>query len=249
MRSYNLSFISDNNLFNHVKETMEKYSFNINLIKFNSNLIDPIKLTFDKMAYNKEWKDVIESEVYRQIDKSNTNHIGYFHQNIFKYFNNCEVPKEGWDVIFDDVKNKKKYYVEMKNKHNTMNYSSSSKTYMNMQNHLLTSLDKDISICSLVEVIATNSQNIPWVITLNKTKMVPNERLRRISIDKFYEIVTGEREAFKNLCAILPIVMEDVFEALPDSFINNTVYSELILKNSDILKSIYKLAFSSYLGF
>ena len=92
MRSYNLSFISDNNLFNHVKETMEKYSFNINLIKFNTNLIDPIKLTFDKMAYNKEWKDVIESEVYRQIDKSNTNHIGYFHQNIFKYFNNCEVP-------------------------------------------------------------------------------------------------------------------------------------------------------------
>ena len=37
MREYNLSFIDDENLFNHVKETIEKYRFKINLKEFNKN--------------------------------------------------------------------------------------------------------------------------------------------------------------------------------------------------------------------
>ena len=94
MRSYNLSFISDKNLFTHVKETVEKYRFKIDLKKFNKNLIDPIKLTFDSKIYAKSVEEIIESEIIRQMDKSNTNHIGYFHQNIFKYINkNWSVPK------------------------------------------------------------------------------------------------------------------------------------------------------------
>ncbi|PHS42365.1 MAG: hypothetical protein COB07_01085 [Sulfurovum sp.] len=32
---YNLNFISDENLFSHVKETVEKYRFTIDLKKFN----------------------------------------------------------------------------------------------------------------------------------------------------------------------------------------------------------------------
>ena len=51
-------------------------------------LIDPIKLTFDARVYQKSIDFVIENEVLRQIDKSNTNHIGYFHQNIFRYMGN-----------------------------------------------------------------------------------------------------------------------------------------------------------------
>ena len=43
MRNYNLGFISNENLFFHVQETVEKYRFNIDLKKFNKNLIDPIK--------------------------------------------------------------------------------------------------------------------------------------------------------------------------------------------------------------
>ncbi|MCK5855710.1 MAG: Eco47II family restriction endonuclease [Sulfurovaceae bacterium] len=37
-----------------------------------------------------------------------------------------------------------------------------------------------------------------------------NERIRRVSIDKFYEIVTGEKEAFRQLVEILPRVIDDV---------------------------------------
>ena len=85
MNTYNLGFISDVDIFQHVKNTVEKYRFVINLKAFNKNIIDPIKLTFDAKIYGKTIDEVIEAEVLRQLDKSNTNHIGYFHQNIFSF--------------------------------------------------------------------------------------------------------------------------------------------------------------------
>ena len=68
----------------------------------------------------------IKDELVRQRDKTNSNAIGYFHQNMFKYIRNCEVLREEFDVIFTQSDGNK-IYVEMKNKHNTMNSSSSQK--------------------------------------------------------------------------------------------------------------------------
>ena len=193
MRNYNLGFITNEAIFAHVKKTVNKYRFNINHADFNKNLVDPIKLTFDSKIYKRDIVDVIEDEVLRQIDKSNTNHIGYFHQNIFHHFGNgWTVPKNGYDVI-NTIKH---IYVEMKNKHNTMNSSSSQKTYMRMQNTLL---NDPQATCMLVEVIATKSQNIAWGTSLDGQPML-NEKIRRVSIDKFYEMATGDNLAFKKLC-------------------------------------------------
>ncbi|MGY6530354.1 MAG: Eco47II family restriction endonuclease [Cyanobacterium sp.] len=92
-------------IYNHTKETVEKYKFKIDLKTFNKNLIDLIKLTFDSKVYHRSIVDVIESEIIRQMDKSNTNHIGYFHQNIFQYIGNgWTVPKHGYDVINEKLK-------------------------------------------------------------------------------------------------------------------------------------------------
>ena len=44
-------------------------------------------------------------------------------------------------------------YVEMKNKHNTMNSASSAKTYIKMQGQIL---EDDDCACLLVEAIAKN---------------------------------------------------------------------------------------------
>ncbi len=187
---YHLSFISDKDLYAHVKETVEKYRFSINLKKFNKNLIDPIKLTFDSKVYGKTVEEIIESEIIRQIDKSNTNHIGYFHQNIFRYFSGAwKVPESGFDLINEE----EKIFVEMKNKHNTMNSSSAQKTYITMQSKILEGAD---ITCMLVEVIAKNSQNSPWKISINGQQF-NHDNIRRVSIDKFYSLVTGEIDAFK----------------------------------------------------
>ncbi len=248
MRVYNLSFIEDIHLFNHVKETIEKYRFTINLKEFNKNLIDPIKLTFDAKVYGKSIEEIIEMESIRQIDKSNSNHIGYFQQNIFRYIHHKEskitdwvVPKKGFDIV-NEVD---KIYVEMKNKHNTMNSSSSQKTFMRMQNQLL----KDPqSQCLLVEVIAKKSQNVAWRVSLDGETTV-HEKIRRVSIDKFYEIVTGEREAFKQLVEVLPMVMDDVLEEIEQQGIENSVFQELEAIDTNILKSLYLLSFEKYEGF
>lgn len=240
--SYQLSFISDDDLFNHVQQTVEKYRFTINLNQFNDNIIDPIKLTFDAKVYDKAIQEVIEFEILRQLDKSNTNHIGYFHQNIFKYLgNDWHVPNEGFDVVNE----RQKIYVEMKNKHNTMNSSSSQKTYMRMQSALL----KDPQVtCMLVEVIATKSQNQAWQVSLDGQRVV-NERIRRVSIDQFYNLVTGEPTAFKQLCEVLPSVISDVVAIIKRRDSVNTVFAELTELSDNLLNSLYLLAFKKYQGF
>ncbi len=240
--TYNLDFISDADLFNHVKNTIEKYRFFINLAAFNKNIIDPIKLTFDAKVYNKTIQQVIESEILRQLDKSNTNHIGYFHQNIFKYINDdWHIPERGVDV----VNNTQNIYVEMKNKHNTMNSSSSQKTYMRMQAKIL---ENPSFTCMLVEVIAKKSQNREWVISLDGENH-SDERIRRVSIDQFYQLVTGDNFAFKKLCEKLPTVIDDVIASLEQRIGTNTVFTELAEISPNLLKSVYLLAFKKYQGF
>lgn len=243
LHKYNLSFISDTDLFKHVKNTVEVYSASMDLKKFNKNLVDPIKLTFDKIVYNKAIEEIIDSEIIRQLDKTNTNGIGYFHQNIFKYIGgkSWSVPKEGFDIV-NEAQN---IFVEMKNKHNTMNSSASQKTYMRMQNVII---NEPKAVCMLVEVIAKKSQNIPWETTVDKEKM-KHENIRRVSIDKFYEIVTENKSSFKELCLALPIVIKDVVDSMVEEVVKNTVLVDLKKYGKDTLTSIYLLAFHKYEGF
>lgn len=242
MRDYNLGFISNSDIYTHVKLTVESYRREITLDQFNENIVDPIKLTFDSKVYGKTLRQAIEDECFRQIDKSNSNRIGYFHQNIFKYAGNgWKVPKEGFDVENDNLH----IYVELKNKHNTMNSASSQKTYMKMQAKLL---DDDQATCYLVEAISKKSKNETWSITLDKRPRSHN-RIRRMSMDKFYELVFGDTEAFYKLCVALPLIIEDVVNDNKKLTINNTVFNELTKEHSDLLTAIYLLAFSTYEGF
>ncbi len=242
MNNYNLGYISDDLIKKHVLETVKKYRFSVNLKDFNKNLIDPIKLTFDSKIYGKTIAQIIDSEVLRQIDKSNTNHIGYFHQNIFKYIGEgWEVPKSGYDIVNEE----KKIYVEIKNKHNTMNSSSSQKTYMRMQNTLLKNPD---ATCMLVEVIAKDSRNIVWKNRIDG-ESISNGKIRKVSMDKFYAIVTGDNLAFKKLCEQIPKIIVDTLESPECNEIQNTVFKELEAISPNLMKSIYLLAFKKYEGF
>lgn len=245
---YCIEFIQQKDFESHVLKTIESYNEtlkSIDLQKFNSNIIDPIKLTFDKELFNKSWKDLIELEIHRQRDKSNTNSIGYFHQNMFKYIDKCIVPDKGFDVIY--VKNDgTKICVEMKNKHNTMNAASSQKTYINMQNYILRNPNDE---CFLVEVIAPKSRNIVWKIKVDGNDC-SNERIRRVSIDQFYKVVTGIADAFYQICIQLPITIEKlILENKVNTAQKDTVLEELKMKNPNLLKAVYLLAFGDYLGF
>lgn len=242
MRTYGLPFIHDLDFYNHVLDTVSKYRFEINLKKFNRNLLDPVKLTFDAKVYDLPIERVIEREVARQIDKSNTNHIGYFHQNIFRYMGDgWTIPTKGYDLVHKENHS----YVEMKNKHNTMNSSSAQRVYTRMQNTLLRDSK---AMCMLVEIIAKQSQNIPWRISIDGESF-EHDRIRRVSIDQFYAIATGIPDAFKQLCESLPKALDDVITSQEHTLITNTVMTELKDISPNLFKSIYLLAFKHYAGF
>ena len=245
---YEINFITRENLKEHIKNTIATYDQTLNgidLRKFNSNIIDPIKMVFDSKVYRKTFEEVIEAELVRQRDRTNVNAIGYIHQNIFKYIDKCIVPEKGFDVIFEKSK-KEKIYVEMKNKHNTMNSTSSQKTYTRMLNKIAN--DKN-AVCFLVEAIAKHSQNIVWKVKLDGENM-ENKKIRRVSMDKFYEIVTGDKDAFYKMCMILPELIEEIINENKELQVgSDTVVNELAEKNPDLLKALYLLAFREYAGF
>lgn len=269
--SWELSFISEKDFTNHVKDTIDKYGEKLesfDIARFNKNIVDPIKMIFDKTVYQTSWDEIVGNEIFRQRDKSNNNDIGYFHQRIFQYINNCHVPDNGteggWDVIFQvpegitlpegDIVHT--VYVEMKNKHNTMNSAAAGKTYIKMQSQLL---DDDDCACFLVEAIAKKSQNIKWSTTVDG-KSVSHKKIRRVSLDQFYALVTGQEDAFYKMCMVLPKVIEKVVnEGGEDVKVpHDSVMSELrrIAKemNTDdenlaMALAVYLLGFSTYNGF
>lgn len=265
-----LTYISEEDFRNHVKLTIEKYgekleSFNIK--RFNKNIVDPVKLIFDKTVYHATWDEIVSNEIFRQRDKSNNNDIGYFHQRIFQYIDNCRVPdngKEGgWDVIYEnadgitlpDGSMVHRVYVEMKNKHNTMNSSSAGKTFMKMQNQLL---KDDDCACFLVEAIAKKSQNIKWETTVDGQKM-GHKLIRRVSLDQFYALVTGQADAFYQMCLVLPNTIQSVVDtidglSIPHDTVIDEIKSlakELNIESEDlsIAMAVYMLGFNSYEGF
>lgn len=265
-----LTFISEEDFKNHVKLTIEKYGEKLesfDLKRFNKNIVDPVKLIFDKTVYHATWNEIISNEIFRQRDKSNNNDIGYFHQRIFQYIENCRVPdngKEGgWDVIYENADGitlpdgsiVHRIYVEMKNKHNTMNSSSAGKTFMKMQNQLL---KDDDCACFLVEAIAKKSQNIKWETTVDKQKM-GHKLIRRVSIDQFYALVTGQEDAFYRMCLILPQTIQSVVDTMDELNIpRDTVIEEikslakeLNIESEDlsIAMAVYMLGFNDYIEF
>ncbi len=189
-----------------------------------------------------------------------------FHQRIFQYITKCHVPlngeEGGWDVIYEDANGIEipdagsvhTVYVEMKNKHNTMNSASAGKTFIKMQNQLL----NDDCACFLVEVIAQRSQNIKWETTVDKKK-VGHKLIRRVSLDQFYALVTRQEDAFYQMCMAFPTVIEKAVKDFEGTIVpHDTVIDELRemaakqdieYEDMAIAMAAYMLGFGSYKGF
>lgn len=124
-----------------------------------------------------------------------------------------------------------------------------------MQNQLL---KDDDCACFLVEAIAKKSQNIKWETSVDGQRM-GHRLIRRVSLDQFYALVTGQEDAFYQMCMTLPEVIQRVVEAGGNELVpHDTVMEELIaianennLENRDlaIAMAIYMLGFSTYSGF
>ena len=136
-----------------------------------------------------------------------------------------------------------------------MNSAAAGKTYIKMQSQLL---QDDDCACFLVEAIAKRSQNIKWETTVDKKK-VSHKRIRRVSIDQFYSIVTGVQDAFYQICMALPRVIDEVLSRGENvKAPEDTVLEELRSiagktgipsEELSMAMAIYLLGFNTYAGF
>ncbi len=243
-----VNFISDDHLLECIEylfKSYEKTKKEMNLKSFYKNKVDGIKFNFDILFNGISEAELITAEINRKADKAINNAIGTFHEKLIGGINGFQNLKigNGYDVKNDN----NTIFAEVKNKHNTMNSSSSSKTFQNLKSYV----DKyPNSKAYLVQVIAKKSTNETWNIEGNTDK-----RIRLISMDRFYELATGQEHAFYELCTALPkatkhFLTEKSITPKPEK---NKVYDKLVEKSQknrvDIITQILKDNLDTYKGF
>ena len=128
-----LTFLSDEHLYSCIDKLYKAYlrdKRDLSLTDLYKNKLDPIKSYFD-MEFNEiELSEFIDNEAKRKADKNINNHIGNFHQELLDGLNGFEAPQNaGYDVKKLD----NTIFGELKNKHNTMNSSSSEATFKKLE--------------------------------------------------------------------------------------------------------------------
>lgn len=249
-----IPFISDDHLFDCLERLYNAYEgtkTKMDIAKFYSNKIDGIKLRFDVIFNKISEEEAIMAEVQRQIDKTVNNALGHFHEELLGGLDGLMVFPVGNGF---DLKNPENtIFAEVKNKHNTMNSSSSESTFKKLEKF---ANDYENATAYLVQVIAEKSLDELW-IRQNKGKEIiySHDRVRIISADRFYEKFTGDQEAFKKVCDALPIATRDFLKNKPATKRpNNTqLFMELEYRakqnNVDILTQLLNDNFNTYAGF
>ncbi|MBT1035083.1 Eco47II family restriction endonuclease [Canibacter sp. lx-45] len=195
--SYGIDFFDDETLESEVEKIFTSLD---RAIKSNphKNIMDPFLAIFEA-TYNKisieEWLDM---ETSRQFNKTLSNAIGAFHQNLLGALPGWTSTGRSGGVI--DIVHKEEFGVtgrpaigEVKNKFNTLNASGKQTLYDNFQDALKWNY-KGYN-CYLVEVIQkTPKPQHPWKVANRGER----EDIRLISASEVYKISTGDDQAFSK---------------------------------------------------
>lgn len=164
----------------------------------------------------------------RKLDKTVNNAIGEFHQSLI----GCLPGLESAYLADYDVKSTDddSIFVEVKNKYNTMNSRAQDSVFEALsgiaRNHRNAK-------CYLVEVVAPGSSMEIWQYT-SHGQVKKHDRVYISSVDKFYELVVGREDAFKELCDNLPRAIKD--------FMNNKSSLSNVLESSKVLDALEEKA-------
>ncbi len=245
-----LKYISDEHLFYCIENLHKSYikaKANVSKKKFYKNKIDTIKLTFDSKFNNLNEETLIKTEINRQIDKSINNSIGTFHEEILGGIKGFDIGKlSGFDIKAKD----NTLFADIKNKHNTMNSSSAESLFQKLANYADTYKKAN---CYWVQIFAKSSFNEKWFGEING-KEYSHSRVYKISGDRFYELLTGEENAFFNLYNILPKAISDYLsQQVNEKNQSNSALEEITESSKaskrSILDEITFENYSYYLGF
>ncbi|HEY5593254.1 MAG TPA: Eco47II family restriction endonuclease [Paludibacter sp.] len=251
MNNRYVNFITDEHFLSCVDNLYKSYlKANSSITKkdFYKNKVDVIKLTFDAKFNNINEDKLIEAEIIRQVDKSINNSIGTFHEQILGGIIGY---KGGYLSGFDIKANDDTLFADIKNKHNTMNSSSAEALFQKLSVYANTYKK---SKCYWVQILAKKSFEEQWVSDING-KEYSHSRVFKISGDRFYALLSGEKHALLQLYKALPLAIDDYLKLTEqnkavsqNSAINEISESSLHSKRK-ILDQITSENYSYYWGF
>lgn len=245
-----VDYISDEHLTKCIKNLYDSYvkaKSDVTKQKFYKNKIDTFKLTFDASFNDLDEKDILKSEVIRQIDKSINNSIGTFHEQVLGGIHGYETGVlTGYDVKAND----NTLFAEVKNKHNTMSSSAAEAAFQRLARF---ADDHRSAKCYLVQVLAKKSFNEKWEAIING-KEYSHSRVYKISGDQFYFLLTGKKTAFFDLYKALPVAIKDFLKGQGEiEQSEDSALSEIDLQTNESGRSMFdEITFenySYYLGF
>ena len=246
-----LTFISDEHLLACIANLHASYvraKGNLSKRTFYKNKIDTIKMTFDAEFNGLTEEALVKAEILRQIDKSINNSIGTFHEQVLGGIDGYEVGTlSGFDVKATD----NSLFADIKNKHNTMNSSAAEALFQKLARFADTYKK---ATCYWVQILGKGSFNLRWSGDING-KEYSHSRVYKISGDRFYALLSGEDDAFKQLYQALPIAIKDYMNSVRAEHIesSNSAFDEIKKQTESakrtILDQITFENYSYYLGF
>lgn len=181
--------------------------------------------------------DWFKSEGIRQAQKTLQNEIGKFQQAAFGTLEGVE--DLGVGGIVDLIAKEKKVVAEIKNKWNTTKGNHKIQVYDDL---LMMINDNEGFTGYYVEVLSKKGgkYNKPFTPSDNKTKQRrdANDHIRVIDGRSFYELLTGNEDALKELYLQIPDLTAEILKESLDVVINIEQ-----IKNDDLFPKLFDKVF------
>ncbi len=243
-RTY-LSWIDDDALVNAVMKIYTSVSdaFASTSLKYlERNIIDPFSLIFETALTETSIEEWLKIEAQRQAQKKLSNTIGEFHQNILSSCEGWENLGTGHESGVDLRKIDGSIYAEIKNKYNTIKGSSKIDALQYLIS--LANWHKKSTIY-MVWIIMDKADFVEeqWIVS-----EVSHNRVKLISGDHFYTLVTGVTNSLYQLHAVIPKVIATIIEehgAIKSTDIQAISDLNQRTSNDTALKSAYDYFFKS----
>lgn len=209
-----LSFVSDEDFLECVEWVCDAYSrvsntFDLDFLIKTS--VDPFKMVFDMFGRDGGIKLWMEKEKMRQADKTVNNRIGDFHQKLLGKVDGWVDLGVGDKSEVDLKREDNSIFIELKNKYNTMNSSSTAQCRRKLENIVKEYPNATAYWAYIVPKKTGDYGNEPWAYS-NKGDKHLNPQIRKVWGKSVYELVTGNPNALEETWKALPSAIGEVID-------------------------------------
>lgn len=227
-----VDFVSDEDFLECVRKVVDSYQTldeNItptSILTESKNTIDEFKTIFDVCVNQISFDEWSKIELTRQQDKTINNKIGEFHQELLGKVNGWVDLGVGDETEIDLKKEDNTVFIELKNKYNTMN-SSSEKTCREKLEKVIEKYPDATAYWAYVISKNYKSECRVW-----KYQQREDERIKRISGDRLYAMITGDSQALEKTFNAIP---KAIVEILGEEYKLNEEDEKLQVKYNNII--------------